>query len=239
MEEPLPLVSGRQKVQFSKNFALQSMALSRKVIAMPTRSDAEEHLRIIRSLMEKATIYRAISAPGAMVGGVLAVGLAVGCWRFGGSSSFVPPWLALLAVTAAVNAGLLWKDARRRGEVFVSTGMKVALRAMIPGLIAGGLCTLIETDAGAPMTATLWVLCYGVSLLAASHFAPKSIQWLGRAFFVAGALLLMSAALLLDHWRGTDLLAAAHAIMGVTFGGFHLAYAALVWPRRGAASGTP
>jgi hypothetical protein len=206
---------------------------------MPTRSDAEEHLRIIRSLMEKATIYRAISAPGALVGGVLAVGLAVGCWRFGGSASFVPPWLALLAVTAAVNAGLLWKDASRRGEAFVSTGMKVALRAMVPGLIAGGLCTVIESAAGAPMTATLWVLCYGVSLLAASHFAPKSIQWLGRAFFVAGALLLMAAALVFDQWRGTDQLAVAHLIMGVTFGGFHLAYAALVWPRRGAASDTP
>lgn len=211
---------------------------------MPTRSDAEEHLRIIRSLMEKATIYRAISAPAALVGGALAVALAGGCWWFGRPangilSSFVPPWLVLLAVTAAVNAGLLWRDARRRGEMFVSTGMKVALRAMIPGLLAGGLCTLVAAEGGDPMTATLWVLCYGVCLLAASHFAPKSIQWLGRAFFVAGALLLMASALVLDQWRGSDQLTVAHLIMGVTFGGFHLAYAALVWPRRGAASGTP
>jgi len=99
-------------LQTPQNFVLQSNALSRKVHAMPTRSDAEEHLRIIRSLMEKATIYRAISAPAALVGGALAVALAGGCWWFGRPangflSSFVPPWLVLLAVTATFNACLL------------------------------------------------------------------------------------------------------------------------------------
>ena len=210
---------------------------------MPTRSDAEEHLRIIRSLMEKATIYRAISAPGALVGGALAVvlgGVCAWCSRAGSGAGvpFVLPWLLLLLVTAAVNAGLLWNDARRRGEQFVSPGMKVALRAMVPGLIAGGLCTLIDGDGGAPLTATLWALCYGISLLAASHFAPKSIQWLGRAFFVAGACTLLAAALAFDHWRGTNQLAIAHLIMGLTFGCFHLVYAALAWPR-GAAAAKP
>ncbi len=201
---------------------------------MPTRADAEEHLRIIRSLMERATIYRAISAPGALVGGSLAVTLAAVCWWFsraGVHVVFVLPWLALLGITAAVNATLLAIEARRRRDAFVSPGMKVALRAMVPGLLAGGLCTLVATDGRAPMTATLWVLCYGLSLLSASHFAPKSIQWLGRTFFVAGALLVITATLGLDHWRGTNQTATAHLIMGATFGVFHLIYAALVWPR--------
>ena len=38
---------------------------------MNERTRAEEHLRVIRSLMERATIYRAISAPTALVGGLL------------------------------------------------------------------------------------------------------------------------------------------------------------------------
>jgi hypothetical protein len=210
---------------------------------MPDRSAAEEHLRVIRGLMERATIYRAISAPGALVGRMLAVALSGVCWWFsrpgmGMGVSFTAPWLILLAVTAAVNAGLLWNDARRRGDPFVSPGMKVALRAMVPGLIAGGSCTLIDADGGAPLTATLWVLCYGVSLLSASHFAPKSIQWLGRAFFAAGALTLLAAAFALNQWRGTNQPAVAHLIMGLTFGLFHLVYAVLVWPR-GAVSARP
>ena len=36
---------------------------------MNERLAAEEHLRVIRSLMERATVYRAISAPTALVGG--------------------------------------------------------------------------------------------------------------------------------------------------------------------------
>ena len=44
---------------------------------MIDRSNAEEDLRIIRTLMERATIYRAISAPTALVGGLLAILAAV------------------------------------------------------------------------------------------------------------------------------------------------------------------
>ena len=41
------------------------------------RSKAEEDLRIIRSLMERATVYRAISAPAALIAGLLSI-LAAG-----------------------------------------------------------------------------------------------------------------------------------------------------------------
>ena len=37
------------------------------------RSKAEEDLRVIRSLMERATVYRAISAPAALVAGFLSI----------------------------------------------------------------------------------------------------------------------------------------------------------------------
>ncbi len=57
----------------STNFVLQSDALSRKVDRMQTATEAEEHLRVIRSLMEKATIYRAVSAPTALAAGMAAL----------------------------------------------------------------------------------------------------------------------------------------------------------------------
>ena len=37
------------------------------------RSKAEENLRVIRSLMERATVYRAIAAPAALVAGFLSI----------------------------------------------------------------------------------------------------------------------------------------------------------------------
>lgn len=211
------------------------MALPGKVLRMSIRTEAEEHLRIIRSLMEKATVYRAISAPAALVGGVGALGVAAtGIWGGGGESPvrFLAMWLGLLAGVSMVNLWLLARDAARRGEAFVSAGMRLALRAMLPGLLAGGLLTL--PFAGSPLiVACVWVLCYALSLLAASHFSPKSICWLGRAFFVAAVCLFALAPVPGVAARFATLgVGAAHAVMGATFGLFHLAYAAFTWPRR-------
>lgn len=206
---------------------------------MSLQSEAEENLRVIRSLMEKATVYRAISAPGAFIGGTASIALSAFMLfghSGGGAVSFQAAWLGLLAFTAMANLWLLRRDAARRGDPFVSPGMRLALRAMLPALLGGGVCTFVEGDGGFVLTASLWVLFYGASLLAASHFAPRSICWLGRAFFTAGVGLILSAAFYFDWWRGANQTAIAHGIMGATFGAFHLAYAACTWPRRSVAS---
>lgn len=214
--------------------------MPRKVRAMSIRSEAEENLRVIRSLMEKATVYRAVSAPGALIGGVCAVAMGVGGHLLAHPWLHVPhpafrfllPWLGVLAIATVANFWLLRHDAARRGEAFVSPGMRLALRAMLPALLAGGACSFVQGDGGPLLVATLWVLLYGVSLLAAAHFAPKSINWLGRGFFVAGFVLLLVGAFLADWWRGVNQTALAHGIMGATFGVFHLVYAACTWPRK-------
>lgn len=206
---------------------------------MSLRTEAEENLRVIRSLMEKATVYRAISAPGALVGGVISViltGLALTPSLGLGKLAFPALWLAALTITSLANFELLRRDAARRGEPFVSAGMRLALRAMAPALVAGGLCITVHGEGGWALVASLWALLYGVSLLAASHFAPRSICWLGRAFFVAGAGLLLVADPVFDWWRGANQTLVAHVIMGTTFGAFHLVYAAFTWPRGTAAS---
>jgi hypothetical protein len=209
---------------------------------MPTRSEAEENLRVIRSLMEKATIYRAISAPGALIGGFLSIATALSGFALTHpwfevpheSCRFAVPWALVLVLTTIANIVLLRRD-RRDGEgSFLSPRMIHTLRGMMPALLGGGLATLVESDGGWATTASLWVLFYGISLLAASHFAPKSICWLGRSFFVAGTALLIAGQFVFDNWRGTNQMLVAHVIMGATFGLFHLIYAACTWPRRSA-----
>ncbi|MGB8169871.1 MAG: hypothetical protein WCF18_20380 [Chthoniobacteraceae bacterium] len=220
---------------------MQSIALQRKVSAMSIRTEAEENLRIIRSLMEKATVYRAISAPGALVGGLCAVVTAVaGRWlanpvQVPPGFHFLVPWLTVLLIATVANFLLLAGGAKRRGETFLSPGMRLALRAMLPAMLGGGVVTLLILAVGPAFIASFWVLFYGISLLAASHFAPKSICWLGRAFFVAGVVLLGGGIEAFTIWeRGSEVLA-AHDIMGATFGLFHLVYAVLTWPSAGAA----
>lgn len=95
---------------------------------MIQRAQAEEHLRVIRSLMEKATIYRAISAEAAAVGGALAIfaSFAFGSWLPLGArpepsapmsaAAFFGLWFGILAITAIANFCFLRRDAIRRGN---------------------------------------------------------------------------------------------------------------------------
>ena len=209
---------------------------------MQTRSDAEEHLRIIRSLMEKATIYRAISAPTALVGGLASVvATFVGPSPFAPSagpielarSIFLATWLAVLAITAFANTWFLWFDARRRKEKFLSAGMRAAVRAFSPSYLTAAFFTFLFSSAP-EILPPIWMLFYGLGLLATQHFAPRSIALLGWAFLAAGLLFLVPIFRQIFHV--SPRVDHANVAMGVTFGLFHLIYAAFAWPRGRAAT---
>ena len=206
------------------------------------RTEAEDHLRVIRSLMEKATIYRALSAPTALVGGLASVvvgGLLFARWRLfpgtvSGRAWFLVGWGAVLLVTALANTFFLWRDARRRGDPFISNGMRHALLAMAPAISCGALLSIffIRWDCQLALP-PIWMLCYGVALLATRGFAPCSIQRLGWAFLIAGFVALLGRSEGRAEWTGGQ--TAANLEMVATFGLFHLIYAACTWPRGGTA----
>lgn len=222
---------------------------------MPNRSEAEEHLRVIRSLMEKATIYRAISAPTALVGGLCSI--AFGSWLYfhwrplpeGNESSeferlFLFGWIAVLVITMCANALLIWRAAKERNDPFISPAMKKALWALLPPLLCGGFFTALLSFLQEPgvrwCLPGFWMIFYGLGLLATSQFAPKSIPLLGWCFLAAGI-----GSFLGDYWlefvrmwgKGeTHRPTAANLMMIATFGLFHLIYAACTWPRKTATS---
>jgi hypothetical protein len=208
---------------------------------MIARSEAEEHLRVIRSLMEKATIYRALSAPAALVGGLLSLAAAGGLalWQRRenaveiSSSTFATVWGVVFVCTAAVSLVLIKRDAVRRGEPFISVGFRSALRAMLPAMAFAALFTLAAlARKGVHYCVPWWISFYGLALLAMSHFAPRSIARLGWAFLLAGAVAVGG---MLDIALGSRLpyfIDAPCLLMAATFGFFHLIYAACTWPRR-------
>lgn len=216
---------------------------------MIARSEAEDHLRVIRSLMEKATIYRALSAPAALAGGVLSLAASVFLmWyeRYNGpaditSNFFAITWGIVLIITAVISLLLIWRDANRRGEPFLSIGFRSAMSAMFPPMLFAALVTLANLMRGTVhYNVHWWIALYGLALLAMSHFAPRSIVILGWAFLIAGAL---CAGGLLEQWIGTRSLFGDESqvpefidgpciLMGATFGLFHIIYAACTWLRR-------
>ena len=202
---------------------------------------AFENLRIIRTLMERAHIYRAISAPAALTGGLLAILLACYQWSLAAEPGvrsplvFLGSWLALLVITSALNFALLLKDSRGSGQPWFSDPMKMALRAFVPPMLAGGLLgirLMLEGGGDLALGAVAWILSYGLALLATGSFAPRSMVRLGWAFLAAGLALVLftgHSSFALGPEREAPL------FLGLTFGALHLAYGVAVL-KRGAAA---
>lgn len=207
---------------------------------MSTTEAALENLRIIRSLMEKAHIYRAVSAPAALTGGVLALvasvwpvqhalanhGSAVMC-----EPCFLQMWLGILAVASILNVVLLAKEASRRHQPFVSEGMRMALRAFAPPMLVGGVVGigLIVFLHNLTLAALIWSTCYGLALLSTASFSPRSLVRLGWAFVTVGLLLFLAWAANSDVRLLSSDEAPASVVMGSTFGLLHVIYALAVF----------
>ena len=196
---------------------------------------AREQLRVIRALMERATIYRAISAPTAFVGGLLSLGGF--CTAYYAKHDRHQPlspeqfrlvWLVILAFTVLTNLIFIWREAVQRREPFFSAGMRCALLSVTPAFVSAGVLTCLLQH---PIQLALaWIALYGLALLATQHFAPRSLVWLGAAFFVAGCGLLATwKHLLMPPGAGEPSALVVSGLLAATFGGFHLAYAAAVW----------
>ena len=189
---------------------------------MTSPQDAAGQLQTIRMLMERATVYRAISLPAALLGGLLALPAA---WlaSSGGGTRFLLVWFSALAIAGSFNLWQLVRQAKEESRPFFSSGFRLAMRALVPPLLAGGVVGGQFALHGhtLPCAAT-WVLCYGLALLASREFAPRSIVRLGSAFFVVGLL----SVIVLGSIPDLGPLTPANVLMAATFGLLHLAYAA-------------
>ena len=206
---------------------------------MPTPAEeAADQLRTIRALMERSTIYRAISAPAAAFAGLLSLGTCVWLWTrqepevTPAPTVFLAIWLGVLAAATSVNTLLLWRSARQRSEAFISPGMKHALRALMPPLVAGFIMTLLEVSARGHAArechadiAANWILFYGLALLATGSFSPRSMQALGAGFFAFGILTFLPS---VREIAGRQY-PVAIIFMATSFGILHLIYAAAVF----------
>lgn len=195
---------------------------------MTTREEAAEQLRVIRSMMERATIFRALSGETALVGGAIALGVAwVSEKRHGWEWASI--WLGGLVVVLAFYVFQLFRMKAQHKRPFWSSGLRTALRGAIPSLAAGGFMALLFVRAGNDVAAAcMWIVHYGLALLAIREFAPKSMVWLGWAFVVFGLICLATVTDIVHLDREWLVRVNASRLMAIAFGGFHLVYGGLI-----------
>src|SRR5271156_5236357 len=117
-------------------------------LVMTDSDSAGRQLRVIRSLMERATIYRSISAPTALVGGLLSLGGFATAYYAKhyrhhplSPTEFLIVWLVILGLTCFTNLLFLSRGSARRGESFFSSGMKCALMSVAPAFFSAAVLT--------------------------------------------------------------------------------------------------
>lgn len=201
---------------------------------MTTRDDAVEQLRIIRTMMERATIFRALSGETALMGGAAALAAA---WLSDGKCGWewAYTWLIGLALVLVFNVFQIMRASTIHHRVFWNTGLRTALRGAAPSLVAGGFLGLLFVRVPEPnalpstmFAAAIWILHYGIALLAIREFAPKSMIWLGWAFVIFGLFCLaeLTRVKQVPCWLTNKL--TPSQLMAIAFGGFHLIYGALI-----------
>jgi len=193
---------------------------------------AADHLQVIRTLMERSAVYRRALAPIMIYNGALgALGAAAG-WQLGllTPRTFILFWAGVSFVALAGSFLLVRRQAIKDAEPLWSPPTRRVTQAMLPGLVAGGILGAIafgQTDRagagvaslGLPALPLLWVVLYGCAFHAAGFFMPRGLKLFGWSFILGGCLLFATAARA-DHVPP----GCAHGVMGLFFGGLHLAY---------------
>jgi hypothetical protein len=183
---------------------------------------AMDDLRFIRDTMERAGSFTAVSGWGT---GVIGVTGFLAAWLASLQQS-PENWLATWSV-AAVVAGLIGltttaMKARAMGmSLRVGPARKFVL-SLFPPLAAGAMLTAVLFRAGMrDQLPGMWLLLYGVGILAAGSFSVRVVPVMGLAFMVLGGAALFAPA----GW--------GNAVMAAGFGGLHVVFGTLIARRHG------
>ena len=183
---------------------------------------AMDNLRFIRETMEAAATFTAVSGWGTVLIGLtalVAAGLAA-------ATESTVRWVFIWMVEAVLSVGIsiytMSLKSRAAGLPLWSEPARKIVFSFVPPMLVGALLTLVcfeHTLLG--LLPGVWMLLYGVGVVAAGTFSVRIVPVMGLAFMVVGTVALFAPA----SWTT--------ACMAAGFGGLHLFFGALIARRHG------
>ena len=189
---------------------------------IPLSHRAMEDLRFIRRTMENGNTFTAVPGWGGVAMGLTALVAAAMAAGRTTPEGWLSVWAAEAVIAAGIGAWALHRKARRVGlPVLSGTGRKVLL-GFAPPALAGILLTGALWRAGAiRLIPGVWLLLYGVAVVAGGTFSVRAVPLMGLCFMILGTVVL-----LLSPDTGD-------AFMALGFGGLHLVFGAIIVRRHG------
>jgi hypothetical protein len=183
---------------------------------------AMDNLRFIRETMEAAATFTAVSGWGTVLIGLtalVAAGLAASTQS---TVRWVFIWMCEAVISVGISIYTMSLKSRAAGLPLWSEPARKIVFSFVPPMLVGALLTLVcfEHDL-LGLLPGVWMLLYGVGVVAAGTFSVRIVPVMGLAFMVVGTVALFAPA----SWTT--------ACMAAGFGGLHLFFGALIARRHG------
>lgn len=183
---------------------------------------AMDNLRFIRETMAAAATFTAVSGWGTVAIGVSAIGAAILASVTTSPTRWVFIWLTEAVVSVVLAVYAMSVKARIAGLPVWSEPARKVVFSFAPPMAVGALLTLLFYERGLlSLLPGVWMLLYGVGVVAAGTFSVRIVPVMGVAFMVVGTVALFAPA----SW--------ATACMAAGFGGLHIFFGILIARRHG------
>jgi hypothetical protein len=178
------------------------------------RARADEHLSVIRSVMERAGAFTAVPGWGGALMGCVALAAAMVAHRAPRDGRWVSIWVGAAALAFAIGVAAIVRKSRRSGmPLFGGVSRRFYLGLGAP-LAVGVLLTGALTARGAvDLLPGVWLLLYGAAILSAGVASVPLVPTLGYCFMAVGA-----CALFLPAAWGDGFMAFGFGVLQIVFG---------------------
>jgi hypothetical protein len=183
---------------------------------------AMDNLRYIRQTMEAAATFTAVSGWGMVITGFTAVAAALLAGATHSPTRWLFIWLCEGCLSVAISVYTMALKARAAKLPLWSEPARKIVFSFAPPMLVGALLTLVFFERGlVALLPGVWMLLYGVGVVAAGTFSVRIVPVMGIAFMMVGTVALFAP----PSW--------AVASMVAGFGGLHLLFGTLIARRHG------
>lgn len=204
----------------SVRLALYSPNMNRPTI-VPIDDRASDNLRYIRETMERAGSFTAVPGWGGVLMGVSALAAAALAARMTTREAWFAVWIGEAALAFAVGCWAMVRKAET-GRVFLKGPGRVFALSLCPAMVAALVLTAVLYRHGIfSLLPGIWLLLYGVAVVAGGTNSVRVVPVMGVCFMVLGAATLTLGA----EW--------ANFSMGMGFGVLHIIFGGVIARRYG------
>ena len=183
---------------------------------------AIDNLKYIRETMERSTSFTAVPGFGGMLMGVTACVAAYIASTQVYLVDSLATWLVEAFLAFAIGLLAMWQKAKIAGQSLVSAPARMFALSFTPPLIAGIIAVLGLWKYGHYYEmAPVCMVAYGAAVASGGAFSVRVIPVMGWCFIVLGAI---AFALPTTY---------SNLMMGLSFGGLHIIFGAIIARRYG------